>query len=97
LLYTVRNFKQERTDCMSKPPFRIQLNRRRLEAPHTPMTGLEILGLGDYAADYELYLLQGEGDPTGGELVSHDRSLDLRNGLHFRAIPGNANFGSSGR
>jgi hypothetical protein len=78
---------------MSKPPFHLHLNRRRVDAPKTPMNGLEILGLGDYGADYELYLLQGEGDPTGGQLIPHDRALDLKDGLHFRAIPGNANFG----
>lgn len=82
---------------MPKLPFHIHLNRRKVEAPATPMTGLAILALGDYGADYELYLLQGEGDPTGGEPISHERELDLKNGLHFRAIPGNANFGSRHR
>ena len=78
---------------MSASHFTIHLNRRRLEAPRSPMTGLEILGLGEYGGDYELYLLQGEGDPTGGEQVGHARAIELKNGLHFRAIPGNANFG----
>ena len=82
---------------MSQAPFHLHLNRRRLDAPKTPMTGLEILALCDYGEDYELYLLQGEGDPTGGEPIAHDRQLDLKNGLHFRAIPGNANFGSGDR
>jgi len=81
------------TMTMSKLPFQLHLNRRKVEAATTPMTGLEILGLGDYGPDYELYLLQGEGDPTGGELIAHDSELVLKNGLHFRAIPGNANFG----
>jgi hypothetical protein len=84
-------------DQMPQPPFHLHLNRREVVASETPMTGLEILGLGDYGADYELYLLQGEGDPTGGELITHDRELGLKNGLHFRAIPGNANFGSRDR
>jgi len=75
------------------PPFEIFINRRRLEAPRSPMTGLEILELGDYGPDYNLFLLQGEGDSTGGEPIEHDQSMELRNGLHFRAIPGNANFG----
>jgi hypothetical protein len=57
------------------------------------MTGLEILELGEYGGDYELYLLQGEGDPTGGQRIAHDRQVDLKDGMHFRAIPGNANFG----
>jgi hypothetical protein len=82
---------------MPNPPFHLILNRRQVDAPKSPMTGLEILALGDYGGDYELYLLQGEGDPTGGELIAHDRELALKNGQHFRAIPGNANFGSRDR
>jgi hypothetical protein len=73
--------------------FVIHINRRRIEAPRSPMTGLEILALGDYGADYELYLLHGEGDPSGGRQVPHGEAVPLKNGLHFRAIPGNANFG----
>jgi hypothetical protein len=82
---------------MANPPYRIHLNRRSVDAPRSRMLGLEILGLGEYGADYELYLLQGEGDPTGGERIDHERSLDLKNGLHFRAIPGNAHFGRTTR
>ena len=78
---------------MAHPPFKIHLNRRRVEAPRSPMTGAEILALGGYGAEYELYKLQGEGDPTGGVAIAHDDEVELRNGLHFRAIPGNANFG----
>jgi hypothetical protein len=76
-----------------KPPFKIHLNRRVVEAPKSPMTGREILALGDYGDEYELRLLQGEGDPSGGRLIGLDESVGLKNGLHFRAIPGNANFG----
>lgn len=82
---------------MQIPPFHIFINRRDVEAPTSPLTGLAILALGDYGPEYELYLLHGEGDPTGGELIPHDRALDLKDGLHFRAIPGNANFGSRNR
>jgi hypothetical protein len=76
-------------------PFRIHINRRLVEAPTSPMTGLAILELGDYGPDYDLYELQGEGDPTGGTKVDHTHEVDLKNGLHFRAIPGNANFGNA--
>ncbi len=74
-------------------PFRLFLNRRKVEAPSSPQTGLQILGLGGYGQDYDLYLLQGEGDPTGGVKVDHKEALEIKNGLHFRAIPGDANFG----
>lgn len=78
---------------MPHPPFEIHLNRRALEAPRSPMTGLEILELGGYGSEYELYELHGEHDPTGGVLVAPDAEVKLHSGLHFRAIPGNANFG----
>jgi hypothetical protein len=78
---------------MAKPPFKIHLNRRLIEAPRTPMTGTEILALGGYGPEYELYQLEGEGDPSGGTAIAHDTAVALKNGLHFRAIPGNANFG----
>lgn len=75
------------------PPYKIHLNRRLVDAPQSPMTGREILALGDYGDEYELRVLQGEGDPSGGQLIGLDESVELKNGLHFRAIPGNANFG----
>jgi hypothetical protein len=80
-------------DVMSGGPFKIHLNRRLLEAPSSPMAGSAILALGGYGTEYELYELNGEGDPTGGVLVAPDAEVQLKNGLHFRAIPGNANFG----
>ncbi len=72
----------------------IHINRRRYEAPKSPMSGLEILGLANYGADYELFQLQGEGDPSGGTPIPHDQEVEMKPGLHFRAIPGNANFGA---
>jgi len=72
----------------------IFINRRRVETSKGSATGSEILALADYGTDYELYRLKGEGDPTGGELIGPDETTELKNGLHFRAIPGNANFGA---
>jgi Prokaryotic E2 family E len=76
-----------------KNAFHLILNRRPVEATHSPLTGLQILELGKYGADYELYELHGEGDPSGGVHIGHDQLVELRSGMHFRAIPGNANFG----
>lgn len=75
-------------------PIHIFINRRRVETLERRFTGAQILALADYGTDYELYRLKGEGDPTGGELIGHDEITELKNGLHFRAIPGNANFGA---
>lgn len=74
----------------------IFINRRKIDVAGGNMTGEQILGAGDYGPDYNLFLLQGEGDPSGGVAVGRDQSLDVENGMHFRAIPGNANFGHSG-
>jgi hypothetical protein len=71
------------------------INRRKVELPSSPLTGEQILDAGDYGADYNLFLLKGEGDPSGGTPVDRSESIDVKNGMHFRAIPGNANFGAA--
>ena len=71
----------------------IFVNRRKLAAPKEEMTGREILGLAGLGDDHDLFRLQGEGDPSGGSPIGLDQVVDLKNGEHFRAIPGNRNFG----
>jgi Multiubiquitin len=71
----------------------IFVNRKKYEAPGNSMTGREILALAGFADDHDLFLLQGEGDPTGGTPIGLDQQVDVKAGLHFRAIPGNRNFG----
>jgi len=71
----------------------IFINRKKYEVPSGAMTGREILALAGYAEGYDLLLLQGEGDPTGGEVILADQPVQIRAGLHFRAIPGNRTFG----
>ena len=71
----------------------IFLNRTKYEAPASSMTGRQILALGGFGDDHDLFLLQGEGDPTGGTQIGLDQSIDMKSGSHFRAIPGNRNFG----
>ena len=71
----------------------IFVNRRKLAAPKEEMTGREILGLAGLGDDHDLFRLQGEGDPIGGSPIGLDQVVDLKNGEHFRAIPGNRNFG----
>ncbi|HEV8111574.1 MAG TPA: multiubiquitin domain-containing protein [Planctomycetota bacterium] len=78
----------------SKNTVPIFINRRKYEVEKRPMTGREILSVAGFAEGYDLLLLRGEGDPTGGELVLADQKVDIQPGLHFRAIPGNRTFGS---
>lgn len=70
------------------------VNRRKLELHQAEMTGAELLqAAGFEGAEWDLFELQGEGDPTGGQLVQADQTLHLKNGERFRVIPGNRTFG----
>jgi hypothetical protein len=72
---------------------RIHINRQSYPAPDGELTGAAILALAGIGEDHDLFLLQGEGDRTGGTPVALTGTLELKNGMHFRAIPGNRNFG----
>jgi hypothetical protein len=80
-------------DAKTKKKIEIFVNRRKFETTESSMTPLEILALAGYDSDTDLYLLKGEGDPSGGELLPPDQPIELKNGIHFRAVPRNANFG----
>lgn len=69
------------------------INRREIELPGGAETGEQVLVAGDYGPDYNLFLLKGEGDPTGGVQIDRTQTIEVKDGMHFRAIPGNANFG----
>lgn len=71
----------------------IFINRQKYEAPQPDMTGREILALAGLGDDHDLFRLSGEGDRTGGTPIGLDEQLTLHDGEHFRAIPGNRNFG----
>ncbi len=71
----------------------IFINRAKYEAPQEAMSGREILALAGFGEDHDLFLLQGEGDPTGGTPLGLDQEVQVKPGQHFRAIPGNRNFG----
>ena len=70
------------------------VNRRKLELDSTEMTGRQFLAAAGFGEGYDLLQLQGEGDPTGGTLIMADQVVKLKNGDHFRVIPGNRTFGA---
>ncbi len=72
----------------------IFVNRRKLEVESSEMTGRQILAAAGFGEGYDLLQLQGEGDPTGGTLILADQVVHLKEGEHFRAIPGNRTFGA---
>jgi len=70
------------------------VNRTKLELESTEMTGRQLMAAAGFGEGYDLLLLQGEGDPTGGTLILADQVLNLKDGEHFRVIPGNRTFGA---
>ncbi len=72
----------------------IFVNRRKVDLESEQVTGEQILrAAGFEGREWDLLRLQGEGDPTGGTLILFDQVLNVRNGEHFRVIPGNRTFG----
>ena len=72
------------------------VNRRKIELSAGMQSGEQVLIAGDYGPDYNLFLLKGEGDPSGGVQIDRAQMIEVKQGMHFRAIPGNANFGDDG-
>ncbi len=73
----------------------IFVNRRKIDLPSEQVTGKEILEAAGFTGqEWDLLQLQGEGDPTGGMLIMWDQKVTVKNGDHFRVIPGNRTFGS---
>ena len=71
------------------------VNRKKLDLDTETISGANLLlKAGFEGQGWDLLRLQGEGDPTGGTLVTAVEILTLRNGEHFRVIPGNRTFGA---
>lgn len=73
----------------------IFVNRRKLELHQTEITGAALLEAAGFEGQaWDLLKLQGEGDPSGGEVILATDVIALKNGLRFRVIPGNRTFGA---
>ena len=71
------------------------VNRRKLEVHQTEITGAGLLeAAGFQGQGWDLFKLQGEGDPTGGQLIQASDTIELKSGERFRVIPGNRTFGA---
>ncbi len=78
----------------AKDEVHVFVNRKKLELDIREVTGAQLLEeAGFEGQSWDLFLLQGEGDPSGGNLVLATESLELKNGERFRVIPGNRTFG----
>jgi len=75
-------------------PLHVFVNRQKVELDQEEITGEELLQRAGFAGrEWDLLKLQGEGDPTGGEVVLFNQTIKVKNGDHFRVIPGNRTFG----
>ena len=82
-------------DTPSKAPIHVFVNRRKVDLGQEELTGEQLLRKAEFAGnDWDLLRLQGEGDPTGGELIMFNQLIKVKNGEHFRVIPGNRTFGA---
>lgn len=84
------------TDQVTEQQVKVHVfvNRKKVEVDSTE-TGAELLkDAGFEGTHWDLFQLQGEGDPTGGELILADQILHLKNGDRFRVIPGDRTFGA---
>lgn len=82
------------TQKTKKRKIHVFVNRRKLELHQAEMTGADLLQAAGFdGAEWDLFELHGEHDPTGGQLVQADQTLHLKNGERFRVIPGNRTFG----
>ena len=71
------------------------VNRRKLELHQMEITGAGLLEAAGFQGQaWDLFKLQGEGDPSGGELIQATDVIRLKNGERFRVIPGNRTFGA---
>lgn len=79
---------------MMESTIHVFVNRRKVELATTQLTGEQLLtSAGFNGNEWDLLQLQGEGDPSGGELIMFNQTIETKNGEHFRVIPGNRTFG----
>lgn len=83
------------TTQMQEVRLHVFVNRKKVDLDVDSLTGAQLLErAGFQGQDWDLLQLQGEGDPSGGEVILKDQVLALKNGDRFRVIPGNRTFGS---
>jgi hypothetical protein len=79
----------------AKVSVHVFVNRQKVELEANVVTGAQLLQAASFdGQQWDLLKLQGEGDPTGGEVILADQELRLKNGDRFRVIPGNRTFGA---
>jgi len=78
----------------SKERVRVLINHETLEIDSSRISTRDLLeGAGYEGDEWHLIKLNGQADPTGGVRVESNGALTLKDGDHFRVVPGNATFG----
>lgn len=71
------------------------VNRQKNDFNQDQVTGEQLLRAAGFEGnEWDLLKLQGEGDPSGGEVILFNQTIQIKNGDHFRVIPGNRTFGA---
>jgi len=79
----------------TKVKLHVFVNRKKIDLDVEQITREELMEKAGFpSAGHDLFRLQGEGDPAGGELIPVGTTLSLKNGERFRIIPGNLTFGA---
>ncbi len=79
----------------TKPKIHVMVNRKKIDLESDELTGEQLLRAAGFEGNqWDILRLQGEGDPSGGELIMFNQTLKVKNGEHFRVIPGNRTFGA---
>lgn len=79
----------------TKTAVHVFVNRRKAELDQEELTGEQLLRTAGFSGNqWDLLRLQGEGDPTGGEPIMFNQVIRVKNGDHFRVIPGDRTFGA---
>ena len=85
---------KEQAQAQGHAKLHVFVNRRKVELTAETLTGAQLLeAAGFEGKEWDLFRLRGEGDSSGGELIAADIELRVKDGEHFRAIPGNRTFG----
>jgi hypothetical protein len=72
----------------------VTVNRRPVVLDSAEQTGAEILSEAGFEGEkWDLFRLAGEHDPSGGTLIMAAETITVRDGEHFRVIPGDRTFG----
>lgn len=68
----------------------IFVNKKRFLVTEESLTGAQILQLSGFdPAQYDLFLVHGQ----KSDLIAADKSIEIKNGLHFNAILKNVPYG----